>query len=335
MRRVLLPPDLPAAPPRPRWPGAATTVLTGPTMGVSWTVKAQLPPQADPEAVGADIQGLLDGLVLQMSQWEPDSDLSRFNRAEPGTWISAPAEMFEVVEAGLAWAERTGGAFDPALGRLVDAWGFGPERQGEFPPAPERLEAAWAASGWRRLAIDRTNRRLRQPGGLGLDLSGIAKGYAVDAVSRRLHALDAPDHLVEIGGELTGSGVKPDGQPWWGAIETPPGIDLPDPPLAAALHGLAVATSGVYRQSRTAGAETVSHIVDGRLGAPAASDVVAATVFARRCMDAEALATALLVMGAEAGARFAASKKVAARLVVESRDGFAEILSPELTRMLG
>lgn len=329
MRRVLLPPGLFGPPPRPRW-RTPTATLGGPTMGVSWTVKLQPPPGADPEAIGGAVQALLDRLVMQVSAWEPASDLSRFNRAPPGEWAPLPPEMLTVVRAALHWAERTGGAYDPTLGRLVDLWGFGPVRDIAGPPDEAALAAARADAGWRRLELDVAGARLRQPGGLALDLSGIAKGYAVDAVSRALHALDAPDHLVDIGGELVGSGVKADGQPWWVELEAPPGLTLSDPPIIAALHGLAVATSGGYRQTRTLADRTIHHTLDARTGRPADTDLVAVTVLAPDAMTADALATALLVMDAGRALTWAETETVAARLLTPNGEHLTSALSAML-----
>lgn len=304
-------------------------------MGVSWIVKAQLSPAADPDAITAEIQELLNRLVLQMSTWEPDSDLSRFNRSLPGGWTDLPPEFFEVIGAALAWAERTNGAFDPTLGRLVDLWGFGPDRERSGVPEPLKVAAASREAGWPRLTLDAEDCRLQQPGGLTLDLSGIAKGYAVDAVSDLLHALDAPDHLVEIGGELAGSGVKPDGEPWWVALETPPELAIQKPPIVAALHGLAVATSGDYRQFRTEGERTISHTLDGRTGQPVRTEVRSVTVIAKRAMDADALATALLVMGLPAARAFADENAIAARFLVSTPGGHTdEVLTEAMQALL-
>ena len=195
--------------------GGRPVAFAGPTMGVAWNVKAFAPAGPDLKAVPGQIQGLLNGLVAQMSNWEPDSHISQFNRADAGGWLDLAPGFRHVMDRALHWAELSGGAFDPTAGRLVDLWGFGPA--GPTPPPTEaELEAARAECGWDRLARD--GARVFQPGGLHLDLSGIAKGFGVDEVSRALSHLGLMDHLVEIGGELRGAGVKPDGQPWFADI---------------------------------------------------------------------------------------------------------------------
>src|SRR5690606_581540 len=142
------------------------------------------------------------------------------------------------------------GAVDPTLGALVDLWGFGPPGprpldafgQGVTVPLEDEIIAARALSGWGRLRLNRAARGVQQLGGFKLDLSGIAKGHAVDKVSERLTAMGATHHLVEIGGELRGAGVKPDGRPWWAELQQAPGA--PAPRTVAALFDMAVATSG-------------------------------------------------------------------------------------------
>ena len=222
---------------------------------------------------------------------------------------------------GLAIAAATDGAFDPAIGRLVDAWGFGPVAVAA-PPTPDAIEAARGVSGWRRLTV--ADGRLRQPGGLALDLSGIAKGYAVDAVVTLLRGLGVAHALVEIGGELAGWGVRPDGQPWWVDLEVPPGTDVA--PLRIALHGIAVATSGDYVRG--------DHTIDPRTGRPIVNGVVSASVVHATALAADAWATALTVAGPEAGMAIASAHGIAARIVTLIDGRTREYLTPALTAML-
>ena len=217
MTRVLVP-QLTQPPARPI--GGAVLALAGQTMGTTWSVKLVAPPTASAEALTAMVQRELDAVVAQMSPWEAGSDLSRYNRALAGTWTALPAAFAQVLACALDVAERTAGAFDPTLGALVDLWGFGPRPFTGGPPAAAAVAAARDTTGWRRLALD--GDRLFQPGGLHLDLNGIAKGFAVDQVAAALDRAGARSYLVEVGGELRGTGAKPDGQPWWVELERPP-----------------------------------------------------------------------------------------------------------------
>jgi thiamine biosynthesis lipoprotein len=318
--RIALPAAISAAAIAACDPAAVVTDLGGETMGTRWSVRAVLPAGLDASAVHAAVVARLDAIIAEMSHWLPTSLLSRFNRAAAGSAMVLPPDFAEVMARGLAIAAATGGAFDPAIGRLVDLWGFGPVPVAAVPDAAA-LDAARAASFWRRLGWSAGDRRLSQPGGVALDLSGIAKGFAVDAVAATLARLGVVHALVEIGGELVGRGVRPDGQPWWVDLEAPPGVDVA--PLRIALHGLAVATSGDYRRG--------GHTIDPRTGRSTDNGVVSVSVIAADALSADAWATALTVLGPDAGRALAAGRGVAARIVVE---GGGETLTPALEAML-
>ena len=242
MTRVLVP-QLAEPPARPI--GGAVLALAGATMGTTWSVRLVAPPTADARALTAMAQRALDAVVREMSPWEPLSDLSRYNRAAAGSWTPLPPAFAQVLRCALQVAEATGGAFDPTLGALVDLWGFGPRPFSGAPPDADDIAGAREAAGWRHVALD--GDALFQPGGLRLDLNGIAKGFAVDQVAAALDRAGARSYLVEVGGELRGTGAKPDGQPWWVELERPPTASGGEVTVVA-LHDLAVATSGDYRR---------------------------------------------------------------------------------------
>lgn len=304
-------------------PAAAIVDWGGETMGTRWSVRAILPPGTDAAAICAAIVARLDGLVAEMSQWQPSSDLSRFNGAAADSWTVLPPDFAHVVAQALAIAHATDGAFDPTIGRLVDLWGFGPT-PAAVPPQEAAIADALAAAGWQRLAYSPGDRRLRQPGGLSLDLSGIAKGFAVDAVAALLARAGIVHALVEIGGECVGRGMRPDGQPWWVDLESPPGLSLA--PLRIALHGLAVATSGDYRRGR--------HTLDPRTGHPIAHGTAAVSVLGPTALAADAWATALTVLPPDAALALAAAQRIAARIVTAGEGAVEERLTPALLAML-
>jgi thiamine biosynthesis lipoprotein len=302
-------------------PAAPVVVLQGQTMGTTWRVMA-----AVPDALGLDVptltalvQGRLDRIVAEMSHWEPGSHLCRFNRAAPGCLTVLPADFAQVMACAFRIADACGGAFDPAQGRLTDAWGLGPRKVAAEPDAATIAEAM-AYSGWRRLAFDPQGRVLRQPGGVWLDLSGIAKGFAVDAVADMLAEHGVRHALVEVGGECTGRGMRPDSDPWWVDVEAPAGMEVP--PLRVALHQLAIATSGDYLRG--------AHTLDPKTGRPAIHNTTAVTVLHRTCMEADAWATALGVLRPADARKLAQERGLAVRLL--ARDG-AEWISPALAAM--
>lgn len=309
----------------PARPGETATLarLGGTAMGTSWSVRLALPADADLHALHDGVQVRLDTVVAQMSDWEANSDLARFNRAEAGAWRWLPEEFFAVLACALRVAEASGGAFDPTLGPLVRAWGFGPAAAPRV-PAAAALEAARARVGWRRVALDAAGRRALQPGGVALDLSGIAKGFAVDLVARHLRERGIAAALVEVGGELYGYGRKPDGGAWRVLVET-----AGDAAAGAAgteacvleLDGHAVATSGDRWHWFEQDGRRYAHTLDPRTGVPVAHAPAAVTVVAEDAMRADAWATALTVLGARDGFAFAQANGIAARFVAAGPEG--------------
>ena len=217
MPRVLVP-ALTTPPARPV--GGAVRAFGGETMGTTWSAKAVLPATVDLPALEAMVQRALDAVVAQMSPWEPLSDLSRYNRAPAGSWVRLPEATMTVLRRAIEMAEASDGAFDPTLGALTDLWGFGPRPFSGAPPERDAVTALREAGGWKRLTLD--GEALFQPGGLKLDLNGIAKGFGVDQAADALDRAGVKSYLVEVGGELRGTGAKPDGQPWWVELERPP-----------------------------------------------------------------------------------------------------------------
>lgn len=341
MQRVLIPTSLTAPPPTPVADGHVRQ-WAGRTMGTTWSVSAVLAGDGD-AGIEAGIETVLANVIAQMSNWSETSDLSRFNRAAADTWVTLPEDCFTVLQAALQVARDSGGAYDPSAGPLVDLWGFGPAglaHARQTAPTPDDVARVRQPCGWQRLEVDVTHRRARQPGGLALDFCAIAKGFAVDAVSRHLDARGITHHLVEIGGELRGQGLKPDGMPWWVELESPGGngTGSGNAPGAArtlvALLGLSIATSGDYRRYFEQDGRRFAHTIDPRTGYPAAHALASVTVIHRDCMLADAFSTALTVLGPQAGMDFVRRHALAARFLVRTPRGFDELTSPAFAAML-
>lgn len=287
-------------------------------MGTSWSARIVDAPPGCADA----IEAVLARVIAQMSNWETASDISRFNAAPIGIWQPLPGDMLTVLRAGLDIARISDGAFDPAIGRMVARWGFG----------PAGLSCAPAAAGapWRAIELD--GGRARRLADVTLDFSGIAKGFAVDAVAQALRDLGVVSFLVEIGGELRGDGVKPDIQPWWVDVAPPPGLPLPV--LRVALCGLAIATSGDYHRFREEGARRLSHSIDPATGTPIANDVASVTVLHDSAMLADAWATAITILGPDRGMALATRHGLAACLIRRDGAGGVEYMTPALAAML-
>ncbi len=310
----------------------------GLSMGTTWQVKAIITNAQDVTELTTGIQEQLDLVVAQMSPWEDDSDLMRFNRAAANTWHSVPKEFFAVLEHALFVAAQTQGAYEPCIAHLANLWGFGPAGKIQDRPSDTAVAQVLPYTDWRRLKIDKSHQRIYQAGGIQLDLCSTAKGYGVDQVARYLQGQDIVSYLVEVGGELRGLGIKPDHQPWWVELEEPTSAqhnkanDIVSTIIA--LHGLAVATSGDYNRFIEFQGQRYSHTIDPRTGYPVTHQVCSVTVVHPECMIADALATAISVLGLEQGMAYAKQLQVAARIIVRTALGFDEHLSPSMLAMM-
>ncbi len=295
--------------------------LHGASMGTTWQVTAYASAAREPE-LRDRIQTRLDELIAQMSAWNPDSHLSRFNRAEADTWHSLPPDLFLVLDHALALSAQTRGAYDPSIAPLVDLWGFGPASAARTtPPSSAEIATAQAMLGATRLQLDRENRRALQPGGLRLDVNSLAPGYAVDAIAALLLELGIDSFLVELGGEMRAAGRKPDGNAWRVAVERPD-MQGDDFDTIVELRDAALGTSGDYRIGFIHQGWRYSHTLDPRTGAPVDHDLAAVTVIAASAMAADARAAALLVLGPDEGMAFAQAHGLAAVFTRRTDTGY-------------
>ena len=278
----------------------ARIALNGPTMGTRWSALLFADPGFDPGPVRSALQAAADEVDGQMSTWKPDSDLMRPNAAPIGEWIAVPARLLEVLRLGLEIGRASGGAFDIGMGDAVMAWGFGPEAA-----APDGIRTAMAAS--RRPAhdvLEINGEHVRKAAPIALDLNGIAKGYGVDRLAEILRNQGISDGLVGIDGEMRAMGLRPDGEAWTIAVEAPD-AERRTPHSILALQDAAVATSGDYRHWVEVQGRRLSHTMDPRRGAPLIASPASITVVARSCAEADAWATALMVLGPVKGATLA------------------------------
>ncbi len=302
--------------------------LNGPTMGSRWSALFHAPPGLDPAPVRAALQDAMDRVDAQMSTWKPDSDLMRLNGAPVGDWVTVPPDFAKVLTLGLDIGRASGGAFDIGMGDAVRAWGFGPEAAD-----PKAIRAALGSS--RRPAhevLEIDGNAVRKSAPIALDLNGIAKGYGVDRLTEVLIGHGIANALVGIDGEMRALGLRPDGTAWAIAVEAPD-RDRRTPHSVLMLQDAAVATSGDYRHWVTVQGRRMSHTMDPRCGAPLASSPASVTVVAPTCAEADAWATALMVAGADAGTKLAASHGLDALFLL--RDGDGGLRTRVLGRLFG
>ncbi|SDI18443.1 FAD:protein FMN transferase [Aliiruegeria lutimaris] len=276
--------------------------LNGPTMGTRWSATLLAAPGIDPAPLRKALQQAVEEVDRQMSTWKPESDLMRLNRAPVGHWVPVPERLVTVLEAGLAIGIASGGAFDIGMGDAVSAWGFS---AGQASPAS--ICAALRAErrpAYELLEIELENARVRKHGPLTLDLCGIAKGYGVDRLAEIVRDFGIEHGLLSIDGELRALGGQLNGAPWAIAVERPD-PDRRDAHSLLTLENAAVATSGDYRHWVELMGTRFSHTMDPVHGAPLQRGPASVTVVAPTCMMADAWATAMMVLGREAGDRLA------------------------------
>ncbi len=311
------------------WP--ATTVdglvLQGRTMGTSYEIRiagTDLDQALRREAL-RETQERLDRVDAWMSNWNPDSEISRFNAFRSTAEFPVSPETAEVVAFALALNETSHGAFDITVGPLVALWGFGAGARIDSPPSNDEIARLRRHMGAGALRVRRDPEtgeaflQKRDPE-VEIDLSAIAKGFGVDQVAEGLASLGHRDFMVEIGGEIRAVGERPGGGPWRIAIERPQdeGRSIQE---VIELRDQAMATSGDYRIFYLEGNRRISHTIDPRTGRPVEGGPASVTTLADRAMRADAWATALMVLGDDEGLPLAERNGIAALVLIRDTNG--------------
>ncbi len=309
-------------------PAERIEVLTGPTMGSTFTIKyvsTSTTPAVD--TAGVAVQEILDEVDRQMSTYRLDSDLSRFNQLPAGSCREMPQPVLELVDYAQQLAASTDGQFDITVAPLNKAWGFGPGSRGKRIPAADEIAQARASMGYQYLQQE--GNQLCKERDLQLDLNSIAAGYTVDRVAKRFEQLGITSYLIEITGEIIAKGKKPDGSPWRIAIEQPADGERVAQRILE-IDGWGINTSGDYRNYFEEDGIRFSHTLNAKTGAPIAHKVAAVTVIDRSAMVADALGTVLLILGLEQGMQYSKEHDVAAMFIVREGDKFVGFNSPKL-----
>ncbi len=298
--------------------------LSGETMGTRYTAVFYAEPPVDEAAINESLFAAVDTVDQQMSTWKANSALNRLNAAAEQQWLPIPEELATVLATALRVGRQSNGAFDIAVGDLVNAWGFGP---GEQQPGAAHISASDRQArvpATQALEIDPLRNLARKRSATTLDLSGIAKGFAVDEMARCLDGWGITNYLVGIDGEMRAHGVKPGGESWVVAIERPR-RGVREVMGVMEISDAAIATSGDYRHWIEVAGRHYSHTMDPARGAPLSNSLAAVMVVAATCMLADAWATALMVLGEKVGPELAQERGMDALFVIHDGEQFREL----------
>lgn len=267
----------------------------------------------------ATIATALERVNQTMSTWIADSEVSRFNRAPADEWFPVSAETAQVVQLAQEIAVSSDGAFDVTVMPLVSLWKFGPEGKtnpGKFvPPTDQQIADVRQRVGYQHLEVQTDPPALRKTvDGLQIDLSAIAKGFAVDKVAEALEARGVKNYLVEVGGEVRVTGSASRGA-WTIGIERPL-ADGREVLRTVKLSDAGLATSGDYRNFVQHDGKLYSHTIDPRTGRPVTHTLTSVSVIADTCVEADAAATAIMVLGPDAGRAWAESRELPILMVI-------------------
>lgn len=310
--------------------------LTGKTMGTTYSVKIdRLPVSLTVEQIKAEIDKRLELVNDQMSTYRQDSELSRFNRHGGADWFEVSEDTAIVVAEAKRIGKLSAGAFDVTVGPLVDLWSFGPGNRPKKIPADKDIATASRRVGDAKLDVRAEPAGLKKTqGDLSVDLSAIAKGFGVDRVAEYLDELQIAGYMVEIGGEVRCKGTKVGGTPWKIGIQSPKEAGNAAMKVLQ-LKDASMATSGDYRNYFEKDGRRFSHTIDPRTGRPVTHRLVSVSVVAENCMTADALATAIMVLGPDAGYNFAEKHHLAVFMLVSQSGGFHERATPEFQKRFG
>lgn len=314
--------------------------ITGPTMGtqyhISWVTELN-----NEEAIISErtrIKRLIDQLLVDfnktMSTYDSNSELSIINQGDSDQWQVISRDLYRVLSMALQVNEQSQGAFDVTVGPLVNLWGFGPSESNDNIPDVAKINERLALVGSDAISLRQQGEvsELKLSAQRYIDLSAIAKGDAVDVIGLLLQQQGIDNYLVEVGGEIIAHGLKPEAAPWRIAIEAP-NDDGRSVQIVIPLSEMGIATSGDYRNFFEQDGRRFSHTIDGRTGYPVNHKLASVSVFHSSVALADAWATALTVLGAEAGLALAEKYNLAAYFIVRHDDGFKQFSSSHFEQL--
>jgi len=282
----------------------------------------------------AGIVEVLQQIDVSMSTYRDDSELMQFNRMPAGEWMVLSKPLIDVLQLSQSISELSDGAFDVTVGRLVNLWSFGPEQRPLAIPDEQELQQRLAQVGYQNLELDAQGSRALKHSDCFVDLSGVAKGFAVDEVARWLKEQGQDQFLVNIGGDLIASGEREPGQPWRIGVEVPH-EGMPAAHHVLPIRDMSVATSGDYRNYFEEDGQRFSHTIDPVTGRPVKHNLASVTVLAPDNASADAWATAFMVMGVERSLEVAQAEGIKLLLIARENGGWRSYISETMEAYVG
>lgn len=298
----------------PTW-AAGTQIIGGPAFGSWW--RAVLPPSADARETKVAIESVVASVDDAMSPFKKTSEISRLNDVRDTNWHPVSHDTSKVIAESLRIARLTDGAFDPTVGPIVGRYGFGPI-------------TGRSVAGYQSIQLGQGKLRKTVPDA-SLDLCGVAKGHALDRMADVLTSHGVNAFLLEAGGEVLARGLHPNGRQWQAAIETPYATPRAFQRIVK-LDGMALATSGDAVNGGQEGGISFNHIINPHTELPVTNDVASVSVIANTAMEADALATAFMVMGRKRGLALAEQKNIAVMFLMRGPSGIWESISAQFSR---
>ncbi|MCK5669552.1 MAG: FAD:protein FMN transferase [Gammaproteobacteria bacterium] len=299
-------------------------------MGTMYTIKLNVvDTKIDRARISTDVNQRLDKINSQMSTYMETSTLSIFNQSNSQDWVDIPIDLYTVIKESLRINKLSNRAFDVTIGPVVNLWGFGPKARLEIVPEELTIKQALDSVGSQYIHLRKEPYAIKKDRpNLYIDLSAIAKGYAVDVIADYLDELSISNYMVEIGGEIKTRGINPDNKIWQIGIEKPV-EDQRTVQTVVTLNNTGMATSGDYRNYFEKNGLRYSHTIDPATGKPITHKLASVTVLHPSTMTADAMATALLVLGPEHGFELALKENIAALFLIREKDNFIEKMTPQ------
>jgi len=299
-----------------------TIRLDGTTMGTSYSVQL-VKKQNDliDDSLSGEIKDILESVDSTMSTWRSDSELSRINKNLGKQWIKVSPDLLFLLNMALSISDKTKGAFDITVDPLIELWGFSSNEPINTIPDEQSIKDRMQQVGYKNLIVDTQRGAIKKKTPVRINLSAIAKGFAVDKIAEHLDKKGYAAYLIEVGGELRFKGNKPDGTGWKIAIEMPEAGDR-QPHRVIGVSNNSIATSGDYRNFYEIKGRHYSHTIDPVTGRPVTHNLASVTIIDKNTAYADALATAIMVMGFEKGYEFCELNKIPAYFIIRNDGRF-------------